>query len=62
VLLPGWVPLSRLLSGSLYGVSPMDPLAYGLAALLLLAIAAVSCGLPALRASRVDPNRALREE
>jgi putative ABC transport system permease protein len=55
-------PLSRLLSGSLYGVSPMDPVSYGLAACLLLTIAAVSCGLPALRASRVDPNRALREE
>jgi len=56
------VPLSRLLYGSLYGVSPLDPVSYGLAALLLLAIAALSCGLPALRAARVDPNLALREE
>jgi putative ABC transport system permease protein len=56
------VPLSRLLSGSLYGVSPLDPVSYGLAALLLLTIAALSCGLPALRAARVDPNLALREE
>jgi ABC-type antimicrobial peptide transport system permease subunit len=46
----------------LYGVSPLDPAAYGLASLLLVAIAAISCGLPALRASRVDPTVALRAE
>ena len=56
------LPLSRLLSASLYDVSPADPLAYGLASMLLLAISAVACGLPALRASRVDPTVALRAE
>jgi predicted permease len=56
------LPLSRLLSASLYGVSPADPLAYGLASLLLIAVSAIACGLPALRASRVDPTVALRAE
>jgi predicted permease len=56
------LPLSRLLSESLYGVSPLDPLAYGTASLLLVTIAAVACGLPARRASRVDPTVALRSE
>jgi predicted permease len=55
-------PLSRLISTSLFGVSPTDPQAYGLAAVLLLAIAAAACALPARRASRVDPAAALRPE
>jgi putative ABC transport system permease protein len=56
------LPLSRLLSGSLFGISSLDPASYGAASLLLVAIAAVSCGVPALRASRVDPTVALRSE
>lgn len=56
------LPLSRLLSASLYGVSPADPMAYGLASLLLIAVSAIASVLPALRASRVDPTVALRAE
>jgi ABC-type lipoprotein release transport system permease subunit len=46
----------------LYGVRPEDPLAIG-GAVLLLSVAALTAALiPALRAGRVDPTLALREE
>ena len=58
------LPLSRLMAaaGGLYGVSAADPLAYGAAALFLVAVSAIACGLPALKASRVDPGLALKAE
>jgi ABC-type antimicrobial peptide transport system permease subunit len=46
----------------LYGVSPLDPLAYGLAAAILLLVSAAANLVPALAAARVDPIRALRSE
>jgi predicted permease len=52
----------RLLSGLLYGVSPLDPLAFTLAPLFLAAAALLACYLPARRAARVDPMTALRCE
>ncbi|MBV9761394.1 MAG: ABC transporter permease [Acidobacteriaceae bacterium] len=54
--------LSRLISKLLYEVSPADPLAFGISVLLLLAVAAVACRLPSVRASRIDPMLVLREE
>ena len=52
--------LSRLLAGFLYGVSTADGLAFAAAPLLLLAAVFLACDLPARRASRVDPQEALR--
>jgi ABC-type lipoprotein release transport system permease subunit len=52
--------LSRLLAGFLYGVSTRDGLAFAAAPLLLLAAVFLACDLPARRASRVDPQEALR--
>jgi macrolide transport system ATP-binding/permease protein len=53
--------LTRLLGNLLYKVSPRDPLAFG-AAFAVMAIAALAaCFLPAWRATRTDPARALRE-
>jgi macrolide transport system ATP-binding/permease protein len=52
--------LTRLLGNLLYKVSPRDPLAFG-SALVVMAVAAVTaCFLPAWRATRTDPARALR--
>ena len=51
---------SRVLSGLLYGVAALDPLAYLVAAGLLLLVALVSCLLPGLRAAQVQPTEALR--
>ena len=53
---------SRLLDSRLYGVAPQDPLTLALAAGLLLLVALSAAYLPALRASRLDPMAALRQE
>jgi putative ABC transport system permease protein len=54
--------VGRVFGALLYGVSPLDPLAYALAAAILLAVATAANLLPALAAARVDPMRALRGE
>jgi len=53
---------SRLLSSMLYGVSPSDPVAYGLALLLMATVALLACWYPAYRAMRVNPALTLRQE
>ena len=53
---------SRLLAGLLYGVSPTDVPTFSAVLLLVLAVAAASSLLPAIRASRVEPMQVLREE
>jgi putative ABC transport system permease protein len=52
----------RLIESMLYGIRPQDPLAIGAAVLLLSGAALLAALIPALRASRVDPSAALREE
>jgi macrolide transport system ATP-binding/permease protein len=52
---------TRLLGYLLYKVSPRDPLAFGSAFLVMIVAAAAACFLPAWRATRTDPARALRE-
>jgi predicted permease len=53
---------TRLLAGFLYGVSPFDPLTYGVVPLFLCGVASAACALPAWRAARVDPVVALRRD
>jgi len=64
VLLGGGVALmfTRLLGSLLYKVGPRDPMAFGSAFAVMIATAIAACLLPALRAARTDPIRALRNE
>jgi len=54
--------VTRLLESLLYGVRPTDPFTFALTAALLIAIGMVASLLPARRATRVEPMRALRCE
>jgi predicted permease len=54
--------LSRFLASLLVNTGALDPLAYASASLLLVAVAALACYIPARRAMRVDPLAALRCE
>jgi predicted permease len=54
--------VGRVLESLLYGVSGFDPIAYSLAAGLLLLVALAANLMPALTAARIDPVRALRAE
>jgi putative ABC transport system permease protein len=52
--------LTRLMGNVLYKVSPRDPIAFFSALSILIAVALIACFLPARRAARLDPARALR--
>src|SRR5262249_55484284 len=60
--LVGALAMSRVLSGLLYGVDPLDPATLVAAAALLGLVALFASYLPARRATRVDPLVALRSE
>jgi predicted permease len=53
--------LTRLLGNLLYKVSPRDPLAFGSAFVVMAVASLAACLLPAWRATRTDPARALRD-
>jgi predicted permease len=54
--------VGRILESLLYGVSSLDPIAYAVAAGLLLAVALAANQVPAITAATLDPVRALRTE
>ena len=54
--------LTRFLSSQLYGVGATDPVTFGTVAGLLVGVALLASLLPAMRATRVDPVVALRDE
>jgi len=56
------VTVVRLMSSLLFKVSPVDPLAYGAAAIGLVGTALLASYLPSRRVSTVDPVEALRAE
>jgi predicted permease len=58
----GGAAVSRLLVSLLFGLSPLDPIAYISVALLLVLIALSATYLPARRAASVDPLEALHCE
>ena len=60
--LPAGLLTSQLIVANLSDVSPGDPLIVA-AALLVMVVAALCAGtIPALRASRIDPVKALQQE
>ncbi len=54
--------IGRVIAGLLFETSATDPRLYAALGTLLLTIAALACYVPARRAMRVDPMRALRSE
>ena len=54
--------LSHVVQSQLYGLQPHDPLTLVLSTVALAGVACLAGFLPALRASRIDPMRALRFE
>lgn len=60
--LPAAAASCGLLKALLFGVAPLDPLTFALAPFTMLAVAALACYLPALRAARIDPAVTLRSD
>ena len=60
--LAGAVLASRSLSSQLFGVGATDPLTYGVVSAGLLAVAGVASWFPARRATRIEPQDALKGE
>jgi putative ABC transport system permease protein len=58
----GALASTRWLTALLFGVSPVDPLSFGLVVMLLMGVTLAACWIPARRAAGVDPVTALRTE
>ena len=54
--------LGRMIRGMLYGLDPLDPVVLAGAALTLALVGLGACWWPAFRASRIDPQVAMRAE
>ena len=68
IILPGAVAgmlaaaATTFASSMLFGLTPVDPLTFLTAAVLMIAVALLAAYLPAVRAARLAPMRALRHE
>jgi putative ABC transport system permease protein len=60
--LAGSLAVTRYLRSLLFNVAPNDPMTLGGVAVLLVLVTLAACVIPAARAARVDPSRALRSE
>jgi len=54
--------LARLMSAQLFQISAVDASVYVTVSLLLVVVSALACGVPAFRATRIDPATALRND
>jgi predicted permease len=54
--------VTRLLAGMLFGLSPLDPVTFGVVGGTLTIVAVLASWIPARRAFRVDPTVSLRTE
>jgi predicted permease len=54
--------VTRLMQSVLFGIGPLDPVAFAVAPVILLAVAVLACLLPARRAAATDPAVAFRGE
>ncbi|HWQ57326.1 MAG TPA: ADOP family duplicated permease, partial [Bryobacteraceae bacterium] len=60
--IPAALALSRYVASLLYGISPQDPAAVAVSIGLLAVVTVAAAWVPARRATRIDPIRALRYE
>ncbi len=58
----GALALGRVIAAQLYGVSATNPFLLASVAALLIAVALAACAIPTLRAARIPPMEALRDE
>jgi putative ABC transport system permease protein len=58
----GAVALTRVMATLLFGISTTDAITFSIVPIILIATALLATYIPALRATRVDPTVALREE
>ncbi len=53
---------ARVMATMVFGISPHDPVTYGVVSGLMMAVALGACLVPAVRAGRTDPMETLRTE
>jgi putative ABC transport system permease protein len=58
----GSLVFARVMRGLLFGVSPRDPLTFGVIPVLLVLVALLASYIPARRATLVDPTVSLRSD